>query len=375
MRPVSAAFLRTVRGSHRAGFRARVVSGHQTGTNPTGTEIPILDGDVTLDAGADVRTTLDMTTSGAGMWPATPSDLLAPYGNEVFVERGVVLANGATEWVSQGYFRLYSAEQDDAPNGPIRLAARDRMSGIIDARLEAPRQFAASATIGSVLDALLLPVYPSIVVETDDPAFATTTLGRAVIVEEDRYEFLRDLVRAHGKTMFFDYRGVLVIKTAPNPAVPVVDINSGANGVLVRMTRGIDREGVFNAVVATGEAPDTTNPVRGVARDNNPDSPTYYYGAFGKVPRFYSSPFITTAAQARTAARAVLERSLGMPYSVTFDVVPNPALEPLDPIRVTYSDRHNPEVHVIESLTIPLTVEGAITGRTRLQTDSDIEVV
>ena len=113
MRPVSDAFLDAVRGSHRMCARARVCPPGQTGVDPDGVDIPILAGQVEQDATADVRATVDLTTDGSA-WTAEVGDLLTPYGNELFVERGIVFGNGDREWVSQGYFRIDSVEQDDA---------------------------------------------------------------------------------------------------------------------------------------------------------------------------------------------------------------------------------------------------------------------
>ncbi|MCW6008508.1 DUF5047 domain-containing protein [Micromonospora sp. CPCC 205371] len=366
MRPVSDAFLRTVRGSHRAVFDARVVAPGQTGVDPDGTAIKILSGDVSMDANAAIRSTLDLTTEG-GLWPARASDLLAPYGNEIFVRRGIAFGGGATEWVSLGYFRIESPEQEDAPFGAIRVAGRDRMAGLADARLLAPRQFTAGVTLSAVFGQLVGEVYPGAVIEWDDNT-DTSTLGRSVIAEEDRHAFLADLVVAAGKIWFWDHRGVLVIKSPPDPATPVVDVDYGQGGVLVSLSRRLTREGVYNAVVATGEGADTAAPARGVAVDGNPHSPTYWDGPFGKVPRFYSSPFITTDAQARAAAASLLQRSLGLPYAVDFSAVPNPAVEPDDPIRVRNSGSRPPEIHVIERMSIGLTVDAPLTASTREQT-------
>jgi hypothetical protein len=373
MRPVSEAYLRTVRGSHTAAFRARVVTGLTTGTDPDGTEITILGGDVQLDANADVYSTLDMSTDGTGMWPRRASDLLAPFGNEVFVERGVVVAGGSTEWVSLGYHRIQAPEQDDAPDGPIRISGRDRMAGIIDARLVAPIQFTAATTVGSIVDQLVLEVYPTATIEWDDST-DLELLGRSLVAEEDRHGFLDELITAHGKRWRWDHRGILIIFTPPSSTVPVFDVTHGRNGVLIEMGRQLTREGIYNGVVATGEAADTEDPVRGLAVDDNPSSPTYWHGentsgrTFGKVPRFFASEFLTTAAQCDSAAAAMLRRQLGAPYSVDFSAVPNGALEPLDPVKVTYSDRGQSEVHVLERLTVPLEAESALTATTREQT-------
>src|SRR5690606_40052531 len=100
----------------------------------------------------------------------------------------------------------------------------------------------------------------------------------------------------------------------------------------------LSRDGVYNAVVARGEGADTETPIQAVVVDDDPDSPTYWHGPFGQVPRFYASPLITDVAQAKSAAASLLKRSLGLPYSVSFGTIVNPALEPLDPIRITYPE-------------------------------------
>jgi hypothetical protein len=365
VRPVTDAFLRTVRGSHTMNARARVCTTFQTGTSPTGTDIPVLDGDVVSDANADVRSTLDMTTDGNSMWPTYGNLLLAPYGNEVFVERGIEFGNGSTEWVSLGYFRIQEPTQDQAPNGPIRIAGRDRMAGLIDARLVVPAQFLSTATYATVVSTLVTAVYPTATIQWDSGS--TAQIGRSLIAEEDRYGFLNDLVTGLGKIWYWDYRGVLVIRDQPSTTTTVFDINSGQDGVLVNLSRKLTRESVYNAVVATGEAADTATPVRAAAIDANPNSPTYYFGRFGPVPRFYSSPSITGSSQAASAAASLLRKQLGLRYEVNFAAVPNPALEPWDCVRVTYSGRTAVETHVIDRITIPLTSGAAMTATTREQ--------
>lgn len=368
MRPVSAAFLRTVRGSHRMVAEVRVVAPGQTGVDPTGVALAVDEdagGDVQVDGAADVRSTVEVTVVGRGMWPTRAADLLAPFGNELFVRRGIRYGNGVTEWVSLGYHRIYTPEQDDAPDGPIRVSGKDRMSGIVDGRLTAPRAFPASTTYGAMLSALVTEIYPWATIEWDD-ATSGQQIGRQIIAEEDRYAVLNDLVTSVGKVWWWDHRGVLVVRTPPSPTAPVWDVNHGEGGVLVQLGRRLTREGVYNAVVAVGEGADTAMPVRSVAVDLNPNSPTYWHGPFGKVPRFYSSPFITSESQAASAASSLLRQHLGLPYAVDFTAVPNPALEPYDAVRVTYPGRT--EVHVLDRLTIPLTAAAPLTASTREQT-------
>ena len=367
MRPVSDAFLNTLRGSHTMTADARVCTTFQTGTGPDGTEIPILGGDVIADANADKRATLDLVTVGNAMWPTPGNLLLAPYGNEIFVRRGIQYGNGTTEWVSLGYYRIQTPDQDVAPDGPIRIVAWDRMAGIVDGRLLAPVQFLAARTYGSVMEELVTEVYPLAMIEWTDGG-DTDTLGRDLITEEDRYGFLNDLVTSLGKIWFWDHRGILVVREQPTADQPVFEVNSGHRGVLVNLSRRLTRERVYNAVVATGEGTDTVSPVRAVAIDNNPLSPTYFFGRFGPVPRFFNSPLMTTDDMVAKTAETMLRKQLGLPYNVDFTAVPNPALEPWDPIRIRYSSRHGPETHIIERITIPLVASAPMTASTREQT-------
>lgn len=373
MRPVSDAFLRTLRGSHVATARARVCAPGQTGTNPVGTEIKILGGDVVYDGNADVRATLQLEVDGTQAWPANPAALLAPYGNEIFVERGIAYGNGVTEWVSQGYYRIETIEQDDPPDGPIVISGSDRMQGVIDSKLLVPVPYAANTPIGSIVSDLITGARRAYVwdvtIEWDDATDAQLT-ARSSVADEDRYAYLNDIITSYGKIWFFDHRGVLVIKTPPDPGAVVWAVDAGRDGVLVSMKRNLSRIGIYNGVTAYGEATDTKPPAIAYAVDLNPDSPTYWYGSFGFQTRRYFSPFITTTAQALSAASKILQQSLGAPYAIDFSAVPNPALEPFDPVNIAYPVRsrslsNRVETHVVTQLRVPLDVTRAIVGSTR----------
>ena len=348
--------------------RARLVDPGQTGTDPAGDETPIVDGAVFLDASAAIRSTCELVTLRP--WPSSAGDPAAPYGQELFLERGLEFGNGSTEWISLGYFRLEDVEQESAPAGALRLVGSDRMAGIVDARLMAPRQFPASSTRAAVVAELVGDVYPAAVIEWDSGSLEP--IGRQLIAEEDRYAALLDVVTSAGKVCFFDYRGVLVIRDSPDTGAPVAELNAGEGGIVVTLARSLSRRGVVNAVVATGEAPDEGAPVRAVAVDAEPSSPTYFYGPFGPVPEFYSSPLLTGVSQAAKAARTILERSLGIPYRVNLSAVPNPALEPLDPVTVTYpatlTAPARSELHVLSTLTVPLIAAAPLEATTREQT-------
>lgn len=369
MSAAPAQLLRAISGSHQAVSEAIILDSFQTGENPIGIDLPIVSGDVVLDGSADIRGTASLqtpaaaTSEGASAFPVVSADPLAPYGNEIFLRRGVLMGN-TTLWTALGYYRIDTPSQSSAPKGAISIAASDRMSGVIDNRLPMPRQFASSRTVGSVVSELVLEVYPSAVIEWDD-ATEFDLVGRAVITDEDRFKFLNNLVTSRGKVWYWDRRGVLVIRDLPGEGSSVFDVSYGEGGVLIEFSRRLTREGVYNGVVASGEAADTQVPVSRLVVDDNPLSPTRWGGPFGRIPLFFSSSLITSADQALAAASTLLRRRLGLPYSVDFSSIPNPALEPHDPVKIVHPDGFS--THIIGSVTIPLSAQGAMTATTREQ--------
>lgn len=357
-------FAPLITGSHTAKFRAVAVDGFQSGVTPSGVEMKLIDGEVELDATADIR--------GAGSvvlaepWPTGRNLTLAPYGSELFLARGVDLGGAGVLWAPLGYFRVSEIEQDDTAKGPVGLSLEDRMSTIIDSRFMAPRQWLQGTPVGDIVEEVVREIYPLAEIMYDDDSYLSE-LGRALIAEESRYEVLLTLATGLGKVVYWDGQGRLIFETIPDESEPTWYVNAGPNGVMVESKRSLSREDVYNAVVVTGEGADQITPVRAVAYDAQESSPTFFGGAFGRVPRFYSSPFITTQPQAESAAVNLLRQSLGAPYDVGVSAVPNPALKPYDVIRVVYNDGTR-ELHIVEKVTIPLTVGAALDISTRQST-------
>ncbi len=360
----AADFADLVTGSHMARFRCTAVDGYQTGDAPTGTELPVLDGEIEFNATADIRASGSIEVIGD--WPTSQNLSLAPYGAEVFLSRGIDRGANGVLWAPMGYFRISEVTQADAAKGPLKLTLDDRMATIIDSRFLQPRQWMTGTTVGEIVDELILRIYPDAVIVFDDDS-NLSELGRSLIVEESRYEMLLTLAEGLGKVVYWDELGQLVFRTIPDEGDPIWSVKAGPGGAMVEADRSLSRQGVYNAVVVTGEGADDLLPVRAVARDAQQSSPTFFTGPFGRIPRFYSSPFITTQGQADNAARNLLQQSLGAPYDVGLSAFPNPAVRPFDVIRVVYDDG-NRELHVVQRATIPFNVTSPVKIATREST-------
>jgi hypothetical protein len=335
--------------------RARILTAFQTGVNPTGTEIPIIDGDATFDANAKVLATLDLATEGHES--ADPN--LSPYGNELYVERGVRLGDETVEWVGLGYFRIDTVSEQSTSLGTLRVTGKDRMSQVIDSRRTHPKSFPSGTTVIAIFDFLIKEVFPSAVIEYDfgSELFISSTH----ICERDRYDFLNELATARGKIFYFDYRGVLVVKSSPEPTVSVFSLHGSKDGILLEpVHEERTREGIYNGIVAFGEKPSHNR----LAYDGDSNSNTYWYGPFGKVPRFYYSPFITSQAQADSAAFSLISKILGEPFRLDLSMVPNPALEVLDMIEIIIP-HHSTRQLLIQTLRVPLSAQQVMTCTTK----------
>jgi hypothetical protein len=374
MRPVTANFKAAVSGSHRMNVRATVLTTPgQHGTAPTGTVIPVTQGSATFDTTANVLGSFNLMTSQS--WPVNYQDLLSPYGNEMFLERGVVYAAGSTEWVSLGYFRVNDVEQQDAPAGLVQVAGVDRMQGIVDARIPSPITFVVGTTVSSIIQYLVTDVYSWATYQID-ASLTSAVLSVNQITTDDRYGFLHDLITSYGMIWYWDYRGVLVVTPPPSLSSPVATILTGRQGVMVSMFRGLSRDGVYSGCVATGQqVSDGTAPFALVV-DTNTTSPTYWYGPFGKVPKFYSSSFLTTNAQCASAAQSILTQSTGLPYEVDFGMIPNPALMPWDPVMIsTDLGGIQTETHILKQMVIGLGPGDSMTAQTRQLVNGQFNVI
>jgi alkaline phosphatase D len=362
-----------ITGPHRAVFEARIVEEFQTGDDPDGTIIPLIDGSVSFNGDDDIFGSANVVTKGfddilQGMFPRSHRDLLSPYGNEVFLRRGVDVGSHII-WVPLGYFTLYTPSQSPSSDSDIAIDCLDRMAGIVDGWLINPVMFRPNQTYDTVVRELVADIYPDAAITFDDSS-GQQKIGRQIIVERDRYAIIREIADSLAKIVYFDGEGVLRFEDIPDDDDVTWEIKGGANGAHAEMSRHVTRRGMANGVVVTGEGT-TSLPTRGVAVDLGPNSPTRWGGRFGKVPFPYSSPLFATNEQCRKAAVTLLRKRIGMPYQINFGSVTNPALRPYQLGRIQQEDGTR-EKHRIQSCTIPLISNRNMTGSTKQQLDVSI---
>lgn len=327
--------------------------------------VPLSEGSVTLDATQPVRARCDIQVEDADWIPSDASDGLAPFGSELQVLRGVEFVDGSRELVSLGWFGLEDAEiTDDGSGALVRVAALDRMERLSKGKFEDVWQVPnGTRYTQSIMDVVrsLWPESPFAdgVVDQSD---MTSTLLPTAQVGDDPVEFVQGLAFVIGMSLFFDGDGLLTLRKYSEQS-PVMEIGEG--DVLLSAARNWSRTTAFNRVIVTGENTSGSDVFRGVATDDDPLSPTVYGGPFGRVPEFQSWPQIQSDNQAQDVANNVLAQQLGVPSTVSFSMVPNPALEVEDMVTISRPSVGVDSTHIVDQLTIGLGASEVMSGVTR----------
>lgn len=384
MYPTSARYRETIVGSHQAVVRLTLLSTIQFGASPRTTsaagtwwDLPLGDdgtADARLNATSDVTGSVDLTVPG-DYW-----DQVAPYGAEVFVERGVAYGDGTSELVPIGYFRIDVADQPSAPYGPVTLTCSDRTAQLKDLRVALPWQIPVGTSHRAIFRRLLdgsatdgiggygmygpggtvVPVVWTGAGYNPD----TTVTTKAVTVEEGVGDFLSKLVAEHGALIRAAATGELevVARERALSADPDFTLTEGKTGTLVQASRRISRDGVFNVVRATGS--DTAFPTGyRFAYITDPSSRIRYNGPFGPVIRYYASPLLKDSEAADSAAETILAGSTGLPQEMSLWTVPDPSIRPLDLVEVVLATGIG--THIVDEVTVPLSGSEAVLVKTR----------
>ena len=342
------------------------------------TVLNVTGGSISVDGSASFRrsvTGLTVVDPTGSLIPTSVSSYFSPAANnELRISVGAMV-DGAPEYIPQGIFYLEAAKVEDTSEGlTISLSAYDRAGKYARANRINPKRFLASGDptwpggwpIKDAIAALLQDVYPTTSVNSDSPAALLPE--QTVDSGADPWEAARGFADAMGYELFFDRYGDCQLRQVSDPNSTALATSwtyaEGAGSGLLGVVRDQSNEGVFNGAIVTGENPSNGSPVRAVVWDTDPASPTYYLGPYGKVPNFIQSDKIRTVAQATDKATAEVNKNKGLTEAVDFTIVPNPAIDPGDAVKITRLRSGFPtsgpgsEAVVVDRYTINLTAAG-----------------
>lgn len=314
--------------------------------------VPVMGGEVTVGLGSAVSRSLSVDVAGEDFGVQTATDLLTAIldqGGRVVAEAVLSVPGAEDQVVPLGQYQVQSAKWERGRRRGFALDCLGLGSLLRDHRFDQPRSFAAGSGLAR-LTALVDETFPGSVVVLE-PGVVDKTVPEAT-VDEDRLAACRDVGVALGGVFYERYDGVFVVRPTSGTG-DVLDVGE----VTLRQEYGYTRSGVYNGVRARSTNEDHSS-LYAWATDDDPDSPTYWDGPFGKKPRFYASPLLTTTEECQQAAQTILARSLGRHYQVDADVVQNPALEPGDQVVLTIDGAQ--AAYRVEQVKVPLAVGGTM---------------
>ncbi|MFG3585142.1 DUF5047 domain-containing protein [Streptomyces sp. NPDC047990] len=346
MYPVSSRFLARLAESHQVATRVQLflTTGQVIDLDHTG-------GSVSVARGQAVRRTCTVTCPDPSLIPRSPTDQLATYGARLRIARGVYYGDGSSELVPLGVFRLDSVD-GDVNDGPVNLQGKDLSAVIADDKFT--QAYTATGTVVGAVTALIQRSIPDAAILSQ---ITDVPIGSRVYdIEADPWAGAQEIAAAAGAEVYPNADGVFVIATLPDlaTATPVWAVEATEGGVYISGNRGMSADSVNNGVLARGEnTADGVAPVSYLATDNDPGSPTYWGGPFGRRPKFYSSSTWITVNACTQAANLLLAQAKAPNASGDFSSLPNPALEPGDVLRVMHEDGTR-ELHQAASFSVPL---------------------
>ncbi len=306
------------------------------GSNLLAQRVPILSGTLAVSVDQQVPERLTITvpiadpTTGLSWSPRSPGDPLAHYGQRIRVSRGVRRGRQELQ-VQLGWFQITTWKDDGYR---LEVEALGLMTILDQARLLVPSAPATGTTFkGEMLRLVdgLLPLHFS-------SAIVDRTCPTTFAWEDDRIGAVYELADAWPARLRVDNSGILqVLPPNDNAATAGISWVENTTNVIVSTGRTGTRDGVYNAVVANGTNTDDPNvpPVHAEAFNLDPYSPIRWNGPYGRVPKFFASPLLTTSGEALAAAQTLLQSSGDLAQPIMLEVVPDPRVELDDRIDVT----------------------------------------
>jgi len=229
----------------------------------------------------------------------------------------------------------------------VSTQSSDRMSLVDDARFLLPEFPTSTLSVVAEIKRLVQGIVPvgNLDAITDAP------IPGSIAYQTSRVQAVQDLADVVGCAARIDPDGALelISKTPSTTPVWTVSIDEAQ---VVDWARKLDRSGLYNGVISTGQQADGT-PVQATAIEE--DGPLRWDGPLGRIPYVHSSPLITTDVAAQADADELLARLIREQVApVVVTCIPNPALEWGDCVKIVLPTKTL--IGTVQSITWPLPV-------------------
>ena len=260
------------------------------------------------------------------------------------------------EMLPVGVFNINDTEISDSWDGlTLEISGADRSRRVSRNRWETTYVVYKGANVGDVIRRIINDRLPGTQFNFASTEEIVGTMFFGEDSSNDPMQDALDLALGAGMELYFDPRGICVLRPEPNPDIdlPVWTFEDKTHPTIVSLRRRVTDENTYNRIVVVGEGSAVDYPVRGEWEDLDPASPTYVLGRYGRATQIIRSEVVLTDQQAQSAAQALGLRQKGATEEIELQVVPQFALEQGDIIAAERSRSRVRGHFIIDSMRIP----------------------
>jgi len=303
-------------------------------------DIPVVSGRLSVVGSArvpeEVVFTVPDVVDGFSWVPGEdPRHPLARFGQQIDLGIDVTspLTGGVSHW-RLGRFRVHDWAWDDLA-GTVTVTCWGILTRAQEAKFTVPETPRAGGTFASEFRRLMVPGVPVFI----DSGLADRPVPQSLQYPSDRLDTLYAIADAWPARILTDRWGTVNV-LAPLPLVPspLWLLSDGEGGVLVSAPRLDTRTGLYNVVVGTSSALDTTamSPVRAVAQiTTGPLKVTDDGTGYGPVVYEWSLPLAVTQAEMQASVDTMVVEKARPSVISTVHCAPDPRIGLSDPASVS----------------------------------------
>jgi len=325
--------------------------------------LPVTDVSLVIDGNAAVRRTGTLTVA-IDPWGTTSREVVEQINvqaGHVVIEHGIAWPGDPADWVQLARMRIGDTKKS-VPGSSRTLELFDMALLVQEYDFPTPWAMYTSGDpddprpyIDLIGDALDQAITGAVLIV--DPTIDTTikpAKGQSFSMGQDRLDAIITMAEALDADFYNDTDGNFVLADATPDTSSVWQVDVGPKGVLIGMDETFSRQEQYNAVVMTFSAPDQPDSYA-IQWDEDPASPTWFDGPFGRRPIFLAETYahIPSKAKADAITQRRLERYLGATRALSLKTLYNPLLQPGDRIDVTWPDGEA-EKQVIDKIALQL---------------------
>jgi hypothetical protein len=388
-----------------------------------GNNVRIIDGSVTQDKSADIRTqcSVKLIDPSGDLIPQSNTGYLTPWGNEIWLYSGIGYPTPpvdpttgqlpiVTEYVLMGKFRISKVAISESKGAPqITVTGYDRSRNVsrnvVQLYWPSTTDFLAlgNQPFAFGIQLIITDRWPP---ATFDGSVAQWTSYQSdtdavfpVIPQTqsegtDLWSIARQYAQACACDLFVNRQGVFVMyqdpnftNVAPGAGPPTAFFTEGSTAYFQEVERDLDDTAAYNCVIVFGEGTTLEGSFASIpAVDYDPASPTYFgpqqtqeikigneivpsIGPYGSVTNCVTSNILVTQIQINAYALYLLNLAIGSQEAVNVpSLACNPCIDVDDLISITRARDGiaNANItYIVDSVTFPLVAKGTMQMKLR----------